>query len=154
MQDRCSNAVDEKQSMVGLGTADSDLRERTGGPEVATAADGVSRSRAGTSGSPSRSISLPVDDGDAGGAFCASGSGARDAVMTIWSVWIGNAGMFILLLTNLPSQRDAPPRQRGPRPRGWSRPGKRTTDRGRFLTLPEVRLHSCGHSAGFSPASL
>jgi len=42
-----------------------------------------------------------------------------------------------------------------PTPRGWSRPGKRTTDQGRFLTSPTwVGVHSCGHSAGFSPASL
>src|SRR3954468_8764718 len=33
-------------------------------------------------------------------------SGSRDAGMTIWSVGIGRMGMIILLLTNLPSQRD------------------------------------------------
>src|SRR4051794_17586630 len=33
-------------------------------------------------------------------------SGAREVVMTIWSVSMGNAGMGILLLTNLSSQRD------------------------------------------------
>ena len=32
--------------------------------------------------------------------------------------------------------------------------GKRTTDRGRYLTRPRhCAVHSCGHSAGFSPAS-
>lgn len=35
-----------------------------------------------------------------------------------------------------------------PRPRGWSRPEKRTTDRGRFLTLPN---HSAFTVAGTAP---
>src|SRR3982751_1640594 len=55
--------------------------------------------------------------------------------MTIWLLSIGNAGMDILLLTSLSSQRDRRPVQTaGPTPRGWSRPRKRTTDQGRFLT--------------------
>ena len=63
--------------------------------------------------------------------------------MTIWSVSMGSAGMFILLLTNLSSQRDAPPDcGGGPTPRGWSRPGKRTTDQGRFLTSLTVGRRS------------
>src|SRR6185369_13270828 len=61
--------------------------------------------------------------------------GARDAVMTIWSVVSGNAVMR--------SSVDEPVVTEGsatrlcsvdPRPHSWSRPGKRTTDQGRFLT--------------------
>src|SRR3954452_11817326 len=47
---------------------------------------------------------------------------------------MGSAGMKILLLTILSSQRDRHRKAAGPTPRGWSRPRKRTTDRGRFLT--------------------
>src|SRR3954469_22450241 len=52
--------------------------------------------------------------------------------------------MGILLLTNLSSQRDRRLTAAGPTPRGWSRPRKRTTDQGRFLTSPE--------SSGFTVA--
>ena len=62
------------------------------GPEVATAAEGVSRNSALTSGSSSRSIRWRSMIVTLAGV-CASLSGARDAVMTIWSVLIGNAGM-------------------------------------------------------------
>jgi len=62
------------------------------GPEVATAADGVSRIRALTSGSSSRSIRCWSMSVTLAGVF-ASRSGAREAVMTIWSVAIGNAGI-------------------------------------------------------------
>src|SRR6478752_2902567 len=77
------------------------------GPDVVTEADGVRRSRLATSGSSRRSIrcwSIIVTLA----GVCASLSGARDAVMTIWSVSIGNAGIGVLLLTNMSSQRDPP----------------------------------------------
>jgi hypothetical protein len=40
-----------------------------------------------------------------------------------------------------------------PRTIGWSRPGADDGE-GRFLTFGPGAGHSCGHSAGFSPASL
>jgi hypothetical protein len=84
-----------------------------------------------------------------------SGSGAREAVMTIWSVGMGNTGIFILLLTNLSSQRDA-------RPEGSEAhaprldPAEETDDGPRQVPglAGGSSVHSCGHSAGFSPASL
>src|SRR5438309_9989361 len=90
---------------------------------------------------------------------CASVSGTRDAVMTIWSVSTGNAGMIILLLTNLSSQRDAlaeVSEAHAPR----LDPAEETDDEPRQVpdfAAKNTRsrwLHSCGHSAGFSPASL
>ena len=57
-----------------------------------TAADGVSRSSAASRGSSRRSIrcwSMMVTLA----GVCASLSGAREAVMTIWLVSMGNAGM-------------------------------------------------------------
>jgi hypothetical protein len=47
---------------------------------------------------------------------CVSLSGEREAVMTIWSVSMNVAGMRILLLTNLSSQRGAPIDGSGPTP--------------------------------------
>src|SRR5690348_16586821 len=79
------------------------------GPDVATAAEGVKRSSALMSGSSRRSISVPSMMVTLAGV-CACVSGARDAVMTIWLVSMGNAGMRVLLLTNVPSQRIAWPR--------------------------------------------
>ena len=66
------------------------------GPDVATAAEGTRRRKAAARGSPNRSISswsmmvmlAAVED-------CSSG--VREAVMTIWSVLMGKAGMGILL---------------------------------------------------------
>src|SRR5256885_15728977 len=81
------------------------------GPDVATATEGDKRSRAGTSGSPSRS-SFFLSTMVALAGLRASCSGAREAVITIWSVSMGVTGMRVLLLTNLPSQRDAPPVRR------------------------------------------
>src|SRR4051794_9992385 len=78
------------------------------GPKVEIEADGARRSRAGINGSPSRSIRLrSMMTMLAGERDCCSG--AREAVMTIWLVSIGSAGMLILLLTNLSSQRAARP---------------------------------------------
>src|SRR4051794_6036565 len=78
------------------------------GPEVDTDAEGASRSRVLISGSPRRSMRLASMMVIAAGVVT-SCSGAREAVMTIWLVSMGSAGMAILLLTNLSSQRDAPP---------------------------------------------
>ncbi len=78
------------------------------GRMLATATDGVRRSRAGTSGWPSRSISSWSITVRLAG-LRASACGARDEVMTIWSLSMGYAGMVILLLTTLPSQRDRRP---------------------------------------------
>jgi hypothetical protein len=42
--------------------------------------------------------------------------------------------MMILLLTIAVTEGCAAKMRLGPRPRGWTRPEKRTTDQGRFLT--------------------
>ena len=62
------------------------------GPDVATAADGVSRSRAADQRLAEALDPLLVDDGDAGRAFAPPLPGAREAVMTIWSVSMGSDG--------------------------------------------------------------
>ena len=50
------DAVDEQQAVIGFGAANPDFGQRAAWPEVATAADGVSRISAATSGSSRRSI--------------------------------------------------------------------------------------------------
>src|SRR6476659_490344 len=65
-------------------------------------------------------------------------SGVRDAVMTVWLVAsIGKAGIFILPVDEpVVTEGCAASSAAGPTPRGWTRPRKRTTDQGRFLTSP------------------
>jgi membrane protein required for beta-lactamase induction len=122
---------------------------------VATAADGVRRSSAPNKGSSSRSIlcwSIMVTLA----GVCASLCGAREAVMTIWLLSMGSAGMNVLLLTNLSSQRDAPPHRDSLAHAPRLDPAEETDDGPRQVPdfAEQARLHSCGHSAGFSPASL
>src|SRR5207253_7782795 len=99
---------------------------------------------------------LGVDDGDACGRLrflLRSARGGDDDLIGV----DGGYGHVVLLLTNVPSQRDSPPviGDGGPTLHGWTRPEKRTTDRGRFLTSPDGKpAYSCGHSAGIAPASL
>src|SRR5215218_5464810 len=97
------------------------------GPEVEIDAEGTSRTKALTSGSSSRSMRVASMIVTLAGVS-ASGSGAREAVMTIPLLSIGVTGMAILLLTNMSSQEGAPSVP-------WLVPaGKRTTDCGKFLT--------------------
>ena len=89
--------------MVGLGAADADFGSEPAGPDVVTAADGVRRTSAARRGSSRRSIrcwSMMVTLA----GVCAALSGAREAVMTIWLLSMGSAGMSVLLLTNMSSQ--------------------------------------------------
>ena len=149
-----ADAVDEQQGVVGFRTANADFGERAG--------RALGRDRGGwrqpEQGGDERLAkpldALGVDDGDARGRL-ASASGAREAVMTIWSVSMGSAGMCILLLTNLSSQRDRRSlRRRAHAPRLV--PAEETDDGPRQVPDFAGRsgVHSCGHSAGFSPASL
>src|SRR5882757_2121985 len=92
------------------------------GPDVATAADGVRRRRALIMGSARRSMRCWSIIVTLAGVF-ASGWGARDAVMTIWSVSMIGTGMDILLLTNMSSQKDVPPHD-STAPRTTAGPGR------------------------------
>src|SRR5690242_21964408 len=118
------------------------------GPDVATAAEDVRRSSVLISGSSSRSTRCSSMIVTLAGVR-ASLSGARDAVMTIWLVSMGNAGMKFLLSTNMSSRRDAP------RPGGLTHaprldPAEETDDGPRQVPdFAEASAYSCGHSAGF-----
>src|SRR5215218_3413033 len=90
------------------------------GPEVEIDAEGTSRTKALTSGSSSRSMRVASMIVTLAGVS-ASGSGAREAVMTISFVSIGVTGMAILLLTNVSSQE-------GRALRSVAGPGRETND--------------------------
>src|SRR6185369_9051645 len=106
------------------------------GPDVATAADGVRRSRALTMGSPRCSIRCWSMIVTLAGVFTAC-SGARDAVTTIWLVSMIGTGMEILLLTTC-RHRGMRRLAAAPAPRSAAGPGQGNGRliKGRFLTSP------------------
>ena len=87
------DSVDEQQGVIGLGAADADLGE---GPERTGGRDG-GRGSQPDQGGDERLVepldALRVDNSDACRRLCFGVSGAREAVMTIWSVSMGSAGM-------------------------------------------------------------
>src|SRR4051812_21697045 len=77
------------------------------GPELDTAAEGTRRISERARGSSSLSILVGSMMVTLAGVR-ASSSGARDAVMTIWSVTMGVTGMKDLLLTTCRHKRGMP----------------------------------------------
>ena len=140
--------------MIGLGAADADLRSairraRWSRPRPT----GRSRSKSGTSGEPMPLDAVRVDQGDAGGGFGRLFLGARGGDDDAGWFDCREIKHFVLPFHDKSSRREGAACAR-PTSRGWSRPERRTTGQGGYLTTLSAALRSqlraqCRMFAGF-----